>query len=209
MSVLSNGLCRKKAGGFTMVELLIVIAIILVLAALMFPQLQGVRDRANSVKCAANLRQIGTGFHLYANENNGEFPALNAGSGDTNTWMTRVAPYLGIPDGKLGPAPLARAVPPFICPSWKMDATRKVSYAVNENIRRAPFNWNYKRLNVSAGKTFLVVEIAENMDGYNPATGGDVARRHPGKSANFLFVDGHVENMKQAIPSGDPRWFTP
>lgn len=163
------------------------------------------------MKCIANLRQIGAAFHLYANDNNGEFPLLNQGSGDTTTWMIRLAPYLGVKDGVLGLSPLARAVPPFVCPEWTMsppkNTTRAVSYAVNENIRKASINWNYRRINVPQSSTFLVAEIAANQDYYNPATDGDVQRRHPNKSANYLYVDGHVENLKEFVPATDPRWF--
>jgi len=186
---------------------MVVIAITAILASLIFSQVSAAKARANSIKCIANLRQIGSAFHLYANDNNGEFPLLNAGSGDTMTWMIRLAPYLGVKDGVLGLSPLARAVPPFICPDWKMDATRKVSYAVNENIRKTAYSWNYRRINVPQSSTFLVAEIAANQDYYNPATDGDVQRRHPNKSANFLYVDGHAENLKEPVPATDPRWF--
>lgn len=203
------GFRHGRLHGFTLIELLVVIAIIAILASLVFTQVSAAKARANSVKCLANLRQMGSAFHLYANDNNGEFPLLNKGSGDTTTWMIRLAPYLGVKDGVLGLSPLARAVPPFVCPEWKMDATRKVSYAVNENIRKTSINWNYRRINVPQSSTFLVAEIAANQDYFNPATDGDVARRHPNKSANFLYVDGHAENLKEFVPSTDPRWFGP
>ena len=193
--------------GFTLVELLVTIAVVAILAALLFPSISQIVARGKSLKCLSNLRQIGGAFHLYANDNNGMFPPLNAGSGDTSTWMIRLAPYVGVNDGVLGLAPLARAVPPFICPEWKMDASRKVSYAVNVNILRPSLNWNYRRMNVPQSSTFLVVEIAANTDNFNPSIDGDVSRRHPNKSANFLYVDGHVENLKEPGLSTDPRWF--
>jgi len=203
------GIRHGRSSGFTLIELLAVIAVTAILAALLFSQVSAGKARANSLKCVANLRQIGTAFHLYANDNNGEFPRLNTGSGDTTTWMIRLAPYLGVNDGVLGPSPLARAVPPFVCPAWKIDATRRVSYAVNENIRRVSVTWNYRRMTPPQSTTFLVAEIAANQDGFNPTTDGDVSRRHPNKSANFLYVDGHVENLKELVPASDPRWFGP
>lgn len=54
---------------FTLVELLVVIGIIGVLTALLMPALSGARMAANTVQCASNLRQLATGWQMYANAN--------------------------------------------------------------------------------------------------------------------------------------------
>ncbi len=64
----------KKQSAFTLVELLLVIAIIAVLIALLIPALSGVREQANRIKCMANLRSIGQAMHLYANDNRNQYP---------------------------------------------------------------------------------------------------------------------------------------
>jgi prepilin-type N-terminal cleavage/methylation domain-containing protein/prepilin-type processing-associated H-X9-DG protein len=63
---------RRRA--FTLVELLVVIAIIAVLIALLLPALKSAKERANRIKCASNLHQIGIALHMYAQENMGIYP---------------------------------------------------------------------------------------------------------------------------------------
>ena len=59
---------------FTLIELLVVIVIIAILAALLLPVLGKSKQRARAIECAANLKQIGTGFELYSNYYDGMIP---------------------------------------------------------------------------------------------------------------------------------------
>ena len=65
---------RKIFGGFTLIEVLVVIGIIALLLAILLPTMERVRHRAYIANCGSNLRQIGQYLSLYANEHHGQLP---------------------------------------------------------------------------------------------------------------------------------------
>jgi prepilin-type N-terminal cleavage/methylation domain-containing protein/prepilin-type processing-associated H-X9-DG protein len=74
----------SKARGFTLVEVLVVIAIVGLLLALVLPAVQGAREAGRRIRCANNLRQLGIGLHHYHDVHRA-FPA--AYLGDRTNWM--------------------------------------------------------------------------------------------------------------------------
>jgi prepilin-type N-terminal cleavage/methylation domain-containing protein len=86
---------------FTLIELLTVISIIAVLAALLFPALTSAIESNRQTKCLSNLKQIGAGVMLYVGDNDGELPNFRVdapdGSDDSYIWQSPqiVGKYVG------------------------------------------------------------------------------------------------------------------
>src|SRR5690348_12986412 len=63
-----------KRRAFTLLELVLVVAIITILVALLLPSFAKAKLRTQRIKCVNNLKEIGTGFHLFANDHQGHLP---------------------------------------------------------------------------------------------------------------------------------------
>jgi prepilin-type N-terminal cleavage/methylation domain-containing protein/prepilin-type processing-associated H-X9-DG protein len=126
---------RRLRAGFTLIELLVVIAIIGLLMALLLPAVQKVREAANKMICASNLRQVGLALHHYHLDYNRFPPVLSAngfkGFGFTSAF-TMILPYVEEDNIAKNYRPeLAPTVPPndaianrplkfFLCPTMEL-----------------------------------------------------------------------------------------
>jgi prepilin-type N-terminal cleavage/methylation domain-containing protein/prepilin-type processing-associated H-X9-DG protein len=94
----------RSRTAFTLIELLVVIAIIAILAAILFPVFAQAREKARTATCTSNLKQLGLGMVMYAQDYDETFPQwkwdqeYNAGSlhknNGTTLWWNAIYPYV-------------------------------------------------------------------------------------------------------------------
>jgi general secretion pathway protein G len=87
-----------RRAAFTLIELLTVIAIIGILAALVIPTVGAVRTQARQAECISNLRQIGVAITAFADAHRGAFPETSHGAAanlEQISWVYTLKPFLG------------------------------------------------------------------------------------------------------------------
>src|SRR5205809_4920433 len=83
----------REKGGFTLMELLVVIAVIAILAALLFPVFAQARERARMAACMSNMRQIGHALMLYVQDYDETYPYIRLHQRDY-VWRNAVQPNI-------------------------------------------------------------------------------------------------------------------
>jgi len=189
--------------GFTLVELLVVLAVLGILAAILFPAFARSRENARAASCAARLKQVGLALMQYEADFDGIYPTAGAtvlwdetdpGTG-MGPWMQQIDPYV-------------KSRQMYKCPS---DSRSEYSYFLSaraaylEKGQFAPISAKrvvFADKFVLAGETgdFLVEDADKDDYSQNcvggPANGEPAMKwqQHNGRQ-NILFADGHVKRF--------------
>jgi len=210
----------KKSDGFTFLELLIVILIILILAGFAYPVFMSVQERAKITQDMNNLRQIGFATQQYLNDHDGVLFSA------TTSWMKQLNPKY-LPDWTVFQSPWDTRPP---SQSSIGDATTPISYGFNgHNIIGIdvakvtyPVTFIFFGSAQAAGTTVTFQGTAASgtvtvyKNSTNPGgtpTGGTQQRR---QRISAVCADGHADNMlwgwfkndvsNLADPNGSYRW---
>jgi len=221
----------KRSPAFSLVELLIVVAIIGVLAALAFPVFQKVLLTGKKTACASNLRQIGIALMTYAAENDQHLPETSHTAAIGQSWIFALESYLGNVDKVR------------LCPADPKAADRLeakgTSYVMNSYLFVPEFDSqgeslggignNLSKVNNRSGTimAFIISDHADVSDSedhthssswtsWNAVTQDISPDRfttskradHSLGTSNYLYSDGHVEShlssvIKARIEAGD------
>lgn len=224
---------QTPRAAFTLIEMLVVIAIITLLIAIITPTVNSSLRRARTVAGQSNLRQIGMGFHLYSRENDDRIPFEIgvAGAPERRTWHIAIAPYLqGFSRADLEAQVGQRPVGVFACPNSR-NLTRGGNYAdygmnIYVNGSETDQGGVYRRLfEITAPSQVILVGDSQNCNRpLRPGSEDALLDRRQGRndSANILYVDGRVSmenvnalwrdiegNRQQQAPWGWPGWRAP
>jgi prepilin-type processing-associated H-X9-DG protein len=218
--------------GLTLVELLVVVAVIGLLIGLLLPAVQSSRAAARSIQCANQLKQIGLAFIQFAEARHGKLPrsSHSALAHNEPPWGYAIFPYMEGPSlmevnrtltgGSLNSN--------YRCPDDLRDL-RLWSYGKNVWFELEPSEtgevlgvaqgpvYHYLRQIPSLSRTVLMGELdtgsmGDHIMAHFWLLGGavEVATRRHRESANYLWVDGHVSTEVFSdtfdLPRGLDRW---
>ncbi len=162
----------SSRNGFTLLELVTVIAIVGVLVALIFPAVQRVKASGHATACVANLRQIGAGLNTYLSENGMKMPELRGGRAS----LDEDSPVIDNTLNRYVSDPRV-----FACPAdSKYAKLSGTSYYWNVALNNQPLaDLNFLNL----ARTLSRIPVLSDKEGFHPMLKDQV---------NILYADGHA-----------------
>ena len=163
---------------FTLIELLVVITIIAILAGMLLPALNAARNRAYGIQCVGNMKQFGSVFHQYKDDNKDY--SVDTGTyyhnGETRlsyNWQLLLAPYI------------YRETSNTTANEFLLSRIQKMK---GKTVYRCPGVKDFKE--ISASTYMLQDERFDKKNHYNSYGG----KWYPIKSTTLIFMDGDMQN---------------
>lgn len=212
------GMAERRRSAFTLLELLVVVAVIAIMAALLFPALARAKGRALGIACLNNTRQLAVGWALYADDHDGRLPYNLGGAGArkiasvrTNlNWANNILDWstansdntntATLTEASLGPY-VSRAPGVYRCPS---------DHVLSEIQRAAGWTARVRSYSMNA----MVGDAGDlSQSGYNINNPGYVqffklaTIQQP--SQVFVFLDEHPDSINDGyfLNKGDYYWW--
>jgi prepilin-type N-terminal cleavage/methylation domain-containing protein/prepilin-type processing-associated H-X9-DG protein len=165
--------------GFTLVELLIVTAVIAVLAALLLPGLAAAKRKAIRARCASNLRQMGIALETYVLDSH-SYPLAIAGDGLGN-WQRALR--------------LVTTEDTLYCPQWRPASDEFLDYFPTNRLIQTHYGYN------------ATGAVQKNAPARNPGLGGDWVWDMPGQGHYAPASENSVVHPAQMVAMGDSPTF--
>jgi len=149
--------CLLKRKGFTLIEILVVITIISILAAILFPVFARARENARRASCLSNLKQIGLGMMMYAQDYDEHYPLAWLGAPGAGwplqpglrhtTFLSSATPYLADNSSRILWMdliyPYTKSVQIYTCPSAGLPTDASYGYNLAISHYHSTYNTNF------------------------------------------------------------------
>lgn len=203
----------RRRAAFSLVELLIVIAIIAVLMAMLLPAVQYARASARRTQCASNLRQVGLAIIQYCEVHRGRFPKTTHDTNDVDKcWIYTIGPFMEevdairiCPDDQQGEQRVQQKLTSYVLNSY---ITTDIPGAVRNRNKLVSRISTMIAFELTDRPNRPITEFDDHVESFRwftttniaakrvfKAVSADVATDRHGQGAHYLYADGRVEHI--------------